>query len=257
MPNKPLMHKNIINHMVELFSNRHPLNRLEAQRKKFIDQNSSLPHYLERVIEAPYPNPKEDSNNMLFTVLDFETSGLNPDNDHIVSIGWVHIINGVIKLNTAQHFIISEPALTIDNDTEQDHTARSLHHILPEQQKMGISIKKAITLFFANLPSNVLIVHGATIEKRFLEQFFLSQRLPNPPLIWLDTLRIEQNTLSTNLHQKDFRLFSLRRQYQLPDYPAHHALVDSIATAELFLAQRKRLFNQSVAPIGVLYQRSQ
>ena len=196
---------------------------------------------------------------MTFTVVDFETSGLNPKTDHIVSIGWVHIIKNTIKLSSAQHYIINEP--TVDNSPsehpEVDYTARSLHHILPEQQKMGISIEKAMERFFTSLPNSILIVHGATIEQRFLEQFFLSHQLPTLPIIWLDTLRIEQNTIQHNRYQRDFRLFSLRRQYKLPNYPAHHALVDAIATAELFLAQRKRLFNQAIAPIGLLYQKSQ
>lgn len=253
-----LERKNIIHHMMELFSNRHPLNRLKEQRQAIATQELTLPNYLQVLLKSPYPSPKEDSNNMTFTVVDFETSGLNPESDHIVSIGWVHIIKNTIKLNTAQHYIINEP--TVENstsgDSEIDQTARSLHHILPEQQKMGISIEEAMERFFTSLPNSILIVHGATIEQRFLEQFFLSHQLPNLPMIWLDTLRIEQNTIQHNRYQRDFRLFSLRHQYKLPNYPAHHALVDAIATAELFLVQRKRLFNQAIAPIGFLYQKS-
>lgn len=244
--------------MMDLFSNRHPLIHLEEQRQTLITQDVALPNYLTSLLESPYPSPKEDSNNMTFTVVDFETSGLNPESDHIVSIGWVHIIKNTIKLNTAQHYIINEPTVesSISGGSEIDHTARSLHHILPEQQKSGISIEKAMERFFTSLPNSILIVHGATIEQRFLEQFFLSHHFPSLPMVWLDTLRIEQNTIEYNRHQRDFRLFSLRRQYKLPNYPAHHALVDAISTAELFLAQRKRLFNQSVAPIGFLYQKS-
>lgn len=259
MSDNSLERKNIINHMMDLFSNRHPLIRLEEQRQTLIAQDVALPNYLTSLLESPYPSPKEDSNNMTFTVVDFETSGLNPESDHIVSIGWVHIIKNTIKLSSAQHYIINEPTVesSPSEHPEVDHTARSLHHILPEQQKTGISIEKAMERFFTSLPNSILIVHGATIEQRFLEQFFLSHQLPNLPILWLDTLRIEQNTNQHNRYQRDFRLFSLRRQYKLPNYPAHHALVDAIATAELFLAQRKRLFNQAIAPIGFLYQKSQ
>lgn len=259
MLDNSLERKNIINHMMDLFSNRHPLTRLEEQRQAIVTQDPTLPNYLHVLLKSPYPSPKENSNNMTFTVVDFETSGLNPESDHIVSIGWVHIIKNTIKLSSAQHYIINEPTVesSLSEHPEVDHTARSLHHILPEQQKTGISIEKAMERFFTSLPNSILIVHGATIEQRFLEQFFLSHQLPTLPIIWLDTLRIEQNTIQHNRYQRDFRLFSLRRQYKLPNYPAHHALVDAIATAELFLAQRKRLFNQAIAPIGLLYQKSQ
>ncbi len=244
--------------MIELFSNHHPLHRLEEKRQALMSQNTVLPNYLVHLFRAPYPAAKENSNNMNLTVIDIETSGLNPETDHIVSIGWVHIINNVIKLNSAQHHIINEPPSinTVYKGEKKDHSARSLHHILPEQQKIGIPLQNAMQHFFLSLPNNILIAHGAIIEQRFLEQFFLSQNLPNLPIIWLDTLRIEQNTNLQNRYQRDFRLFSLRRQYKLPDYPAHHALVDAISTAELFLAQRKRLFNKAIAPIGFLYQKS-
>ncbi|MDH5396136.1 MAG: hypothetical protein OEW97_07655, partial [Gammaproteobacteria bacterium] len=35
---------------------------------------------------------------------------------------------------------------------------------------------------------------------------------------------------------KDLRLFNLRKKLNMPVYKAHNALLDAIATAELFLA---------------------
>jgi len=35
---------------------------------------------------------------------------------------------------------------------------------------------------------------------------------------------------------RDLRLFNLRASHHLPRYPAHNALSDALATAELFLA---------------------
>ena len=43
----------------------------------------------------------------------------------------------------------------------------------------------------------------------------------------------------------------------LPDYPAHHALMDAIATAELYLAQLHGLFGSSPAQLEVLMKASQ
>lgn len=251
--------------IMNLFSNRHPLFRLEQQRQTLLEQSiTQLPDHLKRLLIQPYPTPKQDCKELSFTVVDFETSGLDPTSDHIVSIGWVHIIEGVIKLSTAQHFIINEPAIASiieDSDTsnniETTNIARSLHHILPEQQKEGIAIETAMQLFFESLPSSLVVAHGTTIEKRFLSQFFLSHNQVDFPLIWLDTLRIEQATILNNRYQNDFRLSALRRDYKLPDYPAHNALMDAAATAELFLAQKRRLFGQAIEPIGILYQKSQ
>lgn len=240
--------------MFSIFSSRHPLWQLDQQRHDLIATNK-LPSSLAALLQEPYPNPKHDATALPITVIDLETTGLDPKTDHIVSIGWVHIIQGVVKLSTAQHWVIQEPKEK-KNPNHQDPTTRSLHHILPEDQEHGIPLQQAMQYFFSSLLSPVLLAHGATIEKRFIEQFCQLQGLPRLPLIWLDTLKIEQNTTHQSGYQKDFRLFALRQHYQLPEYPAHHALMDATATAELFLAQKHRLFNHDIAPIGVLYQKS-
>ena len=41
-----------------------------------------------------------------YLVLDIETSGLDPKQDHIVSVGWVCIHKGVIELDTARHIVL-------------------------------------------------------------------------------------------------------------------------------------------------------
>lgn len=257
--------------MLSLFSNRHPLAQLESQRqallKQNVDQLQSISNALPNLLAKPFPSPKADIGDYAITVLDIETSGLNPSSDSIVSIGWLHIVNGVIKLSSAQHHIIYEEAESValkssqagqqeDKQPEMESLSRSLHHILPEHQQHGITLDQAMNRLFESLTSPIILAHGSTIEKRFFEQYYRTKHCPTLPLIWLDTLKIEQNTTSGNQYNKDFRLFALRNHYQLPDYPAHHALMDAIATAELYLAQKQRLFNLDTAPLGILYQYS-
>lgn len=245
-----------MNNIWTIFSNRHPINYLEVQRKKLL-QSSRLSNHFSTLFKGGYPNPKDDSKNIPVTVIDFETSGLNPETNHIVSMGWVHIIQDVIKISSAQHFIINEPIERKQvKRNASDQVACSLHHILPEQQQMGVSIEQAMACFFDSLLSPILIAHGTTIEKRFLDKYLLSQGYPLLPILWLDTLKISKSMSHDNIYQRDVRLSALRQQHQLPDYPAHHALTDAIATAELYLIQKKKLFSPSIAPIGILYQRS-
>lgn len=44
---------------MDLFSNRHPLIRLEEQRQTLIAQGVALPNYLISLLESPYPSPKK------------------------------------------------------------------------------------------------------------------------------------------------------------------------------------------------------
>ena len=60
---------------------------------------------------------------------------------------------------------------------------------------------------------------------------------------WLCTLRLEQQRLARReqpLQRGELTLATCRRRYQLPDYPAHNALWDALATAELLLAHHAR-----------------
>ncbi|MEN3753273.1 hypothetical protein ABC733_13225 [Mangrovibacter sp. SLW1] len=62
--------------------------------------------------------------------LDFETSGLNPEQDNIVSIGFVALQAGIIRLASARHMLVQSPV------PEQGDAIR-LHHILPQMQRRG------------------------------------------------------------------------------------------------------------------------
>ena len=54
----------------------------------------------------------------------------------------------------------------------------------------------------------------------------------------------------------DVRLSSIRERRKLPEYEAHNALIDSLATAEVFLAQIRDVFNNKPATLLPLYKRS-
>ncbi|WP_418135139.1 hypothetical protein [Psychromonas sp. GE-S-Ul-11] len=63
---------------------------------------------------------------------------------------------------------------------------------------------------------------------------------------------MDSNTLS-----QDNRLTAVRKRYQLPQYNAHNALVDSLATAELLLAQIARIYRHKPVTLETLYKISQ
>jgi DNA polymerase-3 subunit epsilon len=51
---------------------------------------------------------------------------------------------------------------------------------------------------------------------------------------------------------KELRLHALRERYNLPRYPAHNALSDALAAAELFLAQVAHRAQGKGIPLGEL-----
>ncbi|MEM7588359.1 MAG: 3'-5' exonuclease, partial [Acidobacteriota bacterium] len=97
------------------------------------------------------------------------------------------------------------------------------------------------------LEGSVLILHFARFDLAFLRRAFQAagQPWPRPPVV--DTVRL----LGRLEHRRSFvrpdtrplprNLSQAVEAFDLPSYPAHHALHDALMTAELFLVLRERL----------------
>ncbi|WP_332405919.1 exonuclease domain-containing protein [Vibrio metschnikovii] len=231
-----------------------PLKSLAKQRAQIVKQRNHLSPQIYRLLNVPLPDPSEDVRAQTLISLDFETTGFNPKQDQIISVGWVPITQNVIQLSGAQHFLVKSLS-------KKNNQQAVIHHILPEMQQQGISLKRIIDILFEQLVGKVVLAHGSVIERQFLAHYTQQQGWPNLPLIWLDTLKIEQtySRYSVRPYSKpkdDWRLSKLRKCYCLPSYQAHHALSDAIATAELYLAQLQRLFATEHVPIERLMRAS-
>ncbi|MDO6544567.1 exonuclease domain-containing protein [Photobacterium sanguinicancri] len=227
-----------------------PLKQLEAQRDRIATQ--VYPEPLQSLVSTPLADTLTDARLLDVIVLDFETNGLNPQVHNVLSMGWVEITNGIINLGSARHYLIrSETAITGDS--------AMIHHLLPEQlNKAGLDEHRAFSHLLAAMAGKVVIAHGCVVEKGFLEHYVHQHyHISSLPIVWLDTLKIEQYRGQIRSTKPDWRLASIRKAYRLPDYPAHHALMDAIATAELYLAQLHGLFGSSPAKLEVLMKASQ
>jgi DNA polymerase III subunit epsilon len=95
----------------------------------------------------------------------------------------------------------------------------------------------------------VLLVHQRAIDVAFLRRAFLRHDLEWPRPRVVDTVdllyavarreRFRSPELPADL--PTLNLTHARRKYGLPEYQAHDALTDAVATAELFLVLRKVL----------------
>lgn len=221
-------------------------------------QQASLPWQgaLAQLFSRPLMSENTPLLGQTILALDFETSGLNPEQDNIVSIGFVALQAGIIRLASARHMLVQSPV------PEQGNAIR-LHHILPQMQRQGLPLAEALESVWQALDGQVVLGHGTVVEQAFIERFFRHAGLPAPALIWLDTLNIEKSLPRPwGMEQEPrgyWQLAEVRRRYGLPDYPAHHALVDAVACAELLLVQIDRLFRHTAASatVGDLYLYSQ
>lgn len=204
---------------------------LELQRKIAYDKapEGALKDYL----AVPFPEPSLSIGELPILSVDFETTGLNAVHDQLLSIGFVVLNQGRIELGSCDHQIIK---------TKGKLTAKNVcvHQITDDEKDRGIQLKSAVDNLLHAMAGKVLLVHYAKIERLFLRQACLEIYGVVPPFLMIDTLAIAKKRLDRQGKHYDpstLRLVNLRESFQLPNYNAHNALNDAIATAELLLAE--------------------
>lgn len=175
-----------------------------------------------------------------YCVIDIEASSLNPHVGEILSIAWVIIADGKIRLDRSAQYYVKPKYAVGDSAT--------VHQIRDCELHDGISRHAMFTYLFQAANNRVLVFHHAPFDMGYLHKFsFYEYGLP---MLWpvADTLRIEKKRLeqkSNLIRQNALRLASCRARYNLPRYPAHNALHDALATAELFIAQCRFIDKQT------------
>ncbi|WP_068635496.1 3'-5' exonuclease [Thauera butanivorans] len=162
---------------------------------------------------------------LVFTVFDTETTGLNPSQgDEIIQIGATRILNGKLLRNESFEQLI---------DPRRPLAAASaeIHGITEEMLKGQPAIDTVLPAFHAFAADTVLIAHNAAFDMRFLQlkEEATGLRFDQPVL---DTL-----LLSAVVHpnQESHRLEAIAERLGLTIVGRHTALGDAIVTAEVFL----------------------
>jgi len=215
--------------------------RLNSRQKK-LSKLKNLPKSLIAYLSESLPSSSDRLKDIEFLALDFETTGLNPKKDRVVSFGYT-VIDQLAILNSMNGHYIVNPKTEL---TEQNV---SIHEITDDEVKSGITVSQMMEKIFELLKGRALLVHFDYIEKGFINQ--VCQNLygfKDLPMLVVDTLKVEcmkQNKKFVHTQPDSMRLNALRDRYNLPPHGAHHAMLDAIATAELFLAQTSYMKNPS------------
>ena len=183
-------------------------------------------------LEKPYVSRRKLIKEAEIVSLDIETTGLDSKKDRIVSIGLVQISALGVELNSCWHQVIK---------TNKDLPGKSvvIHNITDDETAAGVTIEDAIPELLHRLKGKVVLVHNSNVEQGFINE--ICQNLYQTDFVMriIDTQVLAKRSFDRkNIAYKpsELRLFNLRKLYELPPYKAHNALLDAIATAELFLA---------------------
>jgi len=231
------------------FNKFHPITHLEKKRAAWVAEGN-LPDSITELLSEPYPAPESKLKDLEFFVFDLETTGLDPKEGRILSIGYLLIRNMLVDISTSSHTYIQAEKYVKPE-------AAVINHIVPEMLSEGKLFDEAMDEMFRAMKGKILVAHGTIIEKSFIDAYVkLRYGLPSLPLLWLDTLVIEKSLIrnKNDSGTGDYQLASVRERYNLPPYLAHNALADSIATGELFLALSKTIYGKKPGLLSGMYK---
>lgn len=174
-----------------------------------------------------------------YLAIDLEMTGLHARQDHIVSIGWVPIIDQQIQLNQAKHFLIKPPVSV--------GQSAIYHGVHDKDLKDASELSEVLQLLLQDYCGYYFIAHHCRLDRAFLELAFQRFFGKIPRMLFIDTLNIEWYRMQKQgiVMKKDaLRLPNCLARYKLPVSSQHHALEDAYGCAMLYLAQLKKSHNE-------------
>ena len=197
---------------------------------------SRLPLQQRLLERASLPSSTDAVHDLELVALDFETTGLNAQRDHVVAAGWVRIVRGRIVLASARELHV-RPARP-----EGVGQSAAIHGIVDSDLDDAVSPGALVEALLNDLDGRTVVAHAAAIERAFLGRLLRELGGVPVPNTFLDTMSIERRLLEAGgghgaERQTDLSLDACRRRRGLPAYTRHSAAADALACAELLLAQ--------------------
>lgn len=189
-----------------------------------------------------------------FVVLDTETTGLDPERDHILSIGAVAVRNRQIFIEDRFEAYLPQKELP-----SGAASSVPIHGILQKHgARQTATTEELLAGFVAYLGNAIIVGHHVSFDKGILSQHcqqYLGGALTNRTA---DTIylaqRVESPWGSTPQAYKPsaFSLDTLCGQYRIPVQDRHTATGDAMLTALLFVKLIGRLEKKGVKTLGDL-----
>ena len=213
-------------------------------RRKLLDKSTSPE--MEQYFKVPFPEKKELIADIEIVSIDFETTGLDKVKDSVISLGLVNIKGLSIELGSAKHKLINA-------DKKLSETSVVIHQITDSQLIDAEDINDVLPFLLNRLKGKVLLAHNAKVEIGFIKKMCKEIYGSDFLIPVIDTQYLAKRSFDRkNISYKnsDLRLFNLRSSFNMPAYKAHNALMDAIATAELFLALVNQISPNKNAKLG-------
>ena len=223
-----------------MFKNMMRAPAIDWEKKFEAKQQTSRNDSLKRYYNAGIPSAETNLEDVTFLAMDFETTGLDSDQDDIITIGTVPFNLNRIFINKAHHW-------TVRPRQQLAEESVIIHGITHSDILDAPDLSEVYDQVLQQMAGKVMVVHYQRIEREFFDRALKDRinegiEFPVVDTMHLETLyqqRIRGGILNKVLGKKpdSVRLGASRSRYGLPPYTPHHALTDAVATAELLQAQ--------------------
>ena len=161
--------------------------------------------------------------------VDFETTTGDPRKAEPLSVGWVAVHGGRVRLADAGYRLVA-------HDGHLPRASLPVHRLLPHQLRTGAPLHEVATQLRDAVGGRIVVAHGAWIERALLDRLDIG----HGGLI--DTM-----TLLRRLDERDGHavrgqsLTAASRRFGVTPMRAHHAFGDALTTALLLLVLAARV----------------
>lgn len=168
-----------------------------------------------------------------YYVLDFETTGLNPQTDEIIQYALLRYEDGEQRgLSTG---VVKITAGSVP-DFVEGLTGLTYYRI----QSEGDDIVSVLTYLSQELEGKTVIFHNAPFDVAFMKQHMTNHNIPIPKMTIIDTLELSRKYIRSYNHKlgtlRDYIAGIDKLRYgHLTHLALHDALADVKVTGELYL----------------------
>jgi DNA polymerase-3 subunit epsilon len=176
---------------------------------------------------------------LVFTVLDTETTGLDPNTDEIISIGAARCVNGRLLQGETFERLVDPKRRVPDAST-------AIHGITNAMVKGQPTIEAVLPAFARFSEDTVLVGHNVGFDMRFLKLKEAATGVVFDQPV-LDTL-----LLDAVLHpdHTDHTLEAIAERIGVDVLGRHTALGDALVTGEVFLGMVRLLAEHGIVTLG-------
>jgi DNA polymerase-3 subunit epsilon len=182
--------------------------------------------------EAAFPASATEWREAIFSVVDFETTGLDPASDEIISFATVTVADGRVRFDDARYELV-RPNRMPDWDTIRIHGLREV------DLEEGKRLNQVLGDLLEAATGRVIVAHVAAVEQGFLGAALagVGQELLNPIV---DTAALDRELRRLRrlppAGSDPVGLSEMTRSLGLPVHRPHHADGDALTTAQAFIA---------------------